>query len=330
MSKNQMINMLAKAEWMPILGVTVFSIAVLSILAPAFLTKYNLFVMLRILSTTAIVAMAQMIVIGIGQMNLAVGAIGGLVAILFGGMMEVYGIPVPLAAAIGLAVGLLAGLINGFLIAYTGINGFVITLATMSVYTGLNYGITESVPFYHMPQSLIDWYDSYLGPIPTIVFIPLLTACLVALFLFRHPWGRYILAVGGNPAASELSGISVKKSVLVAHTVSGALAALAGIVAVARLGTAEPTIGTDWLLASFAAPVIGGAVLAGGHVSVVGTVIAVVLIVLIENGLVLARTDPYYIQFCLGLLILAAVGFNQWRSVKSEKQTSSAVLGGQA
>ena len=330
MTQAKLSNMLAKAEWMPILGVTAFSILVLSILAPAFLTKYNLFVMLRILSTTAIVAMAQMIVIGIGQMNLAVGAIGGLVAILFGGMMEVYGIPAPLAAAIGLGVGVVSGLINGLLIAYTGINGFIITLATMSVYTGLNYGITESVPFYHMPKSLIQAYDTYIGPIPIIVFIPLLTAAAVALFLFRHPWGRYILAVGGNPAAAELSGISVKKSVLVAHTVSGALAALAGVVAVARLGTAEPTIGSDWLLASFAAPVIGGAVLSGGYVSVTGTVIAVVLIVLIENGLVLARTDPYYIQFCLGLLILAAVGFNRWRSIQSEKKSCAAPAGGQA
>jgi ribose transport system permease protein len=323
MGNNNLKNLMARADWLPILAITVIALAILSIVAPAFLTKYNLFVMLRILSTTAIVAMAQMIVIGIGQMNLAVGAIGGLVAILFGGMMEVHGIPVPMAAAIGLLVGIVCGLINGFLIAFTGINGFIITLATMSVYTGLNYGITESVPFYHMPKSLIAAYDTYIGPIPLIVFIPLITAYLVALFLFRHPYGRYILAVGGNPAAAELSGISVKKSVLVAHTVSGALAGLAGIVAVARLGTAEPTIGSDWLLASFAAPVIGGAVLAGGHVSVVGTVIAVVLIVLLENGLLLARTDPYYVQFFLGMLILAAVGFNRWRSIQSEKQTEA-------
>ena len=90
--------------------------------------------------------------------------------------------------------------------------------------------------------------------------------------------------------------------------------------AVARLGTAEPTIGTDWLLASFAAPVIGGAVLSGGHVSVVGTMIAVILIVLLENGLLLARTDPYYVEFFLGCLILAAVGFNRWRAIQADKK----------
>jgi len=324
MNNSNLSNLLAKIEWLPILGVTVISVISLSLIAPAFLTEYNLFVMLRILSVTSIVSMAQMIVIGVGQMNLAVGAIGGLVAILFGGMMEIYHVPVLLAACIGLIAGILAGWLNGAITAYSGISGFIITLATMSIYTGLNYGLTESIPFYHMPAELMAWYDGHIaGLLPNIVFIPLVTASLVALFLFRNPWGRYILAVGGNPAAAELSGISVRKSVIMAHTVSGMLAALAGIVSVARLGTAEPTIGSDWLLASFAAPVIGGAVLAGGHVSVVGTMIAVVLIVLLENGLVLARTDPYYIQFFLGLLILAAVGFNRWRAVQSSRKEAA-------
>jgi ribose transport system permease protein len=327
MKKFNYSNLLARADWLPILGITVVSIIALSFIAPAFLTRTNLFVMLRILSVTSIVAMAQMIVIGLGQMNLAVGAIGGLVGILFGGMMEVYGIPVPAAALIGLVIGVVCGFINGALIAFTGINGFIITLATMSIYTGLNYGITESIPFYHMPKQLIAWYDSYLGPIPNIVFIPLVTATLVALFLFRHPWGRYILAVGGNPAAAELSGISVRKTTLVAHTVSGTLGALAGVVSVARLGTAEPTIGAVWLLPSFAAPVIGGAVLAGGYVSVVGTMIAVVMILLLENGLFIARTNPYYMDFFLGLLILAAVVFNRWRTVQSEKKEAAVVIG---
>ncbi len=327
MKKINYSSLLARVDWMPILGITLLAVIVLSIIAPAFLSRTNLFVMLRILSVTSIVAMSQMIVIGLGQMNLAVGAIGGLVAILFGGMMEVYGIPVPVAAVIGLLIGIVCGLINGTLIAFTGINGFIITLATMSIYTGLNYGITKAIPFYHMPDQLIAWYDSYFGPIPNIVFIPLVTATLVAIFLFRHPWGRYILAVGGNPAAAELSGISVRKTTLVAHVVSGALAALAGVVSVARLGTAEPSVGAVWLLPSFAAPVIGGAVLAGGHVSVVGTMIAVVLILLLENGLFIARTNPYYMEFFLGLLILAAVVFNRWRAIQTEKKEAALVIG---
>lgn len=325
---HQFLRYLARAEWMPLAGITVFSIVALSVIAPALLTEYNLFVMLRILSVTGIFAMAQMVVIAVGQMNLAVGAIGGLVAILFGGMMEVYGVPVPLAMLIGFTIGTFTGWLNGAIIAYSGINGFVVTLAMLSVYTGLNYGITESIPFYHMPQVLLDLYDGKIGPIPNIVVIPIVAAVLVSLFLFRTRPGRYILATGGNPGAAALSGISIRGSFILAHTVSGALAGFAGMVAVARLGTAEPTIGVDWLLPSFAAPVIGGAILSGGHVSVMGTMVAVVLIVLLENGLLLARTDPYYVQFFLGVLILAAVVFNRWRAVRQEKATATAAQEG--
>jgi ribose transport system permease protein len=98
---------------------------------------------------------------------------------------------------------------------------------------------------------------------------------------------------------------------------SGLTAALAAVLAVAQLGSAQPTIGADWLLLSFAAPIIGGAALTGGHISVLGTMFAVFLIGLIQNGMVLAKIDPYWVQFVLGALILAAVGLNRWRAVNS-------------
>ncbi len=305
---------LISQDWFPLLLVTLVGVLLLAIISISFLSAYNLFVMLRILSVTSLVALSQMVVIAIGQMNLAVGAIGGLVAILFGGMLEVYGLPIGLAAAVGLLLGLAAGVLSGALIAYTRISGFIITLALLFVFTGLNYGITQSIPFYKMPQALKDWYDSYLGPIPSILFIPVLAAGGVAGLLHYTRPGRHMLAMGGNPAAAELAGISLSRTTIFAHTLSGGLAALAGMVAVARLGTAEPSIGADWLLASFAAPVIGGAALTGGYVSVTGTMIAVVIIVLLTNGLLLARTNPFYVQFFLGALILATVLFNRWRS----------------
>jgi ribose transport system permease protein len=313
-------------EWLPLLGLAVVGIAVLSLISSNFLSTYNLFVMLRILSVTSLVALAQMVVIAIGQMNLAVGAIGGLVAILFGAMLELYQVPIPLAILVGLLVGVACGALSGLLIAWTKISGFIITLAMLSVFTGLNYGITRSIPFYNMPQALKTWYDSYLGPIPVILFIPLIAAVGVGVFLNHTRPGRNMLAMGGNPAAAELAGISLFRTTIIAHALSGGLAGLAGMVAVARLGTAEPSIGADWLLASFAAPVIGGAALAGGHVSVIGTMIAVVIVVLLENGLVLARTNPFYIQFFLGALILLTVLLNHWRN--SRQQPSLPGAGG--
>lgn len=305
-------------EWLPLLALALIGVVVLWTISSNFFSTYNLFVMLRILSVTSLVALSQMVVISIGQMNLAVGAIGGLVAILFGGMLELYQVPIPVAFVAGLCIGVACGALSGWLIAWTKINGFIVTLAMLSVFTGLNYGLTKSIPFYNMPQVLKTWYDSYLGPIPVILFIPLLAAIAVAVFLNHTRPGRNMLAMGGNPAAAELAGISLFRTTIIAHALSGGLAALAGMVAVARLGTAEPTIGSDWLLASFAAPVIGGASLAGGHVSVVGTMIAVVIVVLLENGLILARTNPFYIQFFLGALILLTVLFNHWRNTVRE------------
>lgn len=323
MKSSSIFIRILRHEWLPLLLMAIAAIIVLALISNSFLSTYNLFVMLRILSVTSLVALSQMVVIAIGQMNLAVGAIGGLVAILFGAMLEIYGVPIPVAIVVAVSLGLLCGAANGMLIAWTKINGFIITLAMLSVFTGLTYGITKSIPFYNMPQALKAAYDSYLGPVPIILFIPVLAALGVGFILNWTRVGRHMLAMGGNPAAAELAGISTTRTMIFTHMLSGGLAGIAGVVAVARLGTAEPSIGADWLLASFAAPVIGGAALAGGHVSVIGTMIAVVLVILLENGLLLARTNPFYVQFFLGALILLAVMFNQWRARQAEARRVS-------
>jgi ribose transport system permease protein len=240
-----------------------------------------------------------------------------MVAIIFGGAMEIYGLPICAAVALALAIGALAGLINGLLIARTGINAFIITLATASAFTGINFGITRSIPFYKMPPALVAFGDQHLSAVPYLLVAPLAVAGLLGLFFSRTAPGRQLLAFGGNPHAAELSGISRGRVVASAHVLSGLTTALAAVLAVAQLGSAQPTIGTDWLLLSFAAPIIGGAALTGGYVSVTGTMLAVFLIGLIQNGMVLAKVDPYWVQFVLGALILAAVGLNRWRAVNS-------------
>ena len=306
------------AEWSSLAVLCVLAILALAVIAPAFLTPFNQYVLMRTLAVLVIVATAQLIVIGIGQMNLAVGGIGGMVAVFFAGMIEVWGLPLPVAMMGGLLAGVLAGVLNGAIIAYTGINGFIVTLATMSIFTGLNYGVTESIPFYDMPKVLTEFGDSRIGPFAGIMIVPVITTLILGWFLKYSLYGRQLLAVGGNAHASELVGISVKRITMLAHAISGALAGIAGMLAVARLGIGQPSIGSDWLLASFAGPVIGGAILTGGHVPIIGTLFGVLLIVLIENGLILANVDPFYVQFCLGFLILAAVGFNHWRGLRAE------------
>ncbi|KAB2869860.1 MAG: ABC transporter permease [Bauldia sp.] len=304
-------------EWSGLAVAIVIGAAVLSFLTPNFLTEFNIYVMLRSFCVGLLIGFAQMVTLGVGQMNIAVGAIGGLVAIVFGGMMEVLGVPLVLAVPIAIAVGGLCGLINGLLTVRTGINGFIITLATASAFTGINLGITESIPFYKMPAALVAFGEQRFFAFPYLLIAPIIVAALLGLFFARTVPGRQLLAVGGNANAAELSGISRGRIVVLAHILSGTLAAIAAVLAVAQLGSAQPSIGTDWLLLSFAAPIIGGAALTGGYLSVLGTMFAVVLIALIENGMVLAKVDPYWVQFLLGALILAAVWLNRWRAVRT-------------
>lgn len=303
----------AELDWLGLLAVTVVATLALAAFQPAFLSTFNIYVLLLSFSLWALVALAQMVIIAIGQLNLSVGAIGGLVAISFAGAMEVWGLPIPLAILMGLLLGALCGLLNGVLTHVTGISAFVITLATLSIFKGINIGITEAQPFYGIPEAVKAFGAARIGGLPPMLIVPVVAIIGVWLLFDRMVIGRQMLALGANRHAAELSGIRVGRVVVAAHMLSALLAAMAGMLAVARLQLGQPTIGDDWLILSFAAPVIGGAVLAGGHVSVIGTCLGVVVVTLINNALVLLGIDPYFVQLMLGTLILAAVGLNRYR-----------------
>lgn len=311
-------------DWVGPFVVTVLAIVIVGALKPSFLTPFNIEILLLAIAVNALVAFSQMIIIAIGQMNLSVGAIGGLAAISFAGMMEVWGLPWPIAAFLALGIGLLAGFANGVLCAYTGISAFVITLATLSVYKGINLGITEAQPFYNVPE-VVKWLGNatVVGPTPWLVIPFAISACALWYLLFRLPLGRSVLAVGGNAHSAVLSGISVPRIVVFAHTISGLLAAMAGIMLVARLQLGQPSIGDDWLILSFAAPIIGGAILTGGRVSVGGTCCGVAIVAIITQVLVLFNIDPFLVQVVLGGLILWAVGVNRLREVRGQRKAAA-------
>ena len=316
----RLLSRLFGNDWSGLLLIVVVAIVLIGIARPSFLSPFNIQILLAAVAVNMVIALAQMIIIAIGQMNLAVGAIGGLAAICFAGMMEVWGLPAPLAAVLALCIGLAAGMLNGAFIAWSGISAFVITLAGLSVFKGINLGITRAQPFYGIPESVKAFGNTtFLGPLPWAIIPTAIVVVAIWYLLNRLPQGRQILAVGGNAHAAELSGISVNRTVIVTHAISGLLAALAGIILVGRLQIGQPTIGDEWLILSFAAPVIGGAVLSGGHVSVAGTVLGVAIVAIITQALVLLHIDPFLVQVVLGGLILWAVGVNRWREVRMEK-----------
>lgn len=297
--------------------VSLISVVAISLAQPAFLSSFNIFVLMSAISVNMVIALGQLVIIGLGQMNLALGSIGGLVAISFVGVIERYGVPVPLALAFALGIGIAAGMSSGYIIARTMISAFIITLAGLQIFKGINLGITEAQPFYGVPEAVKTFGQaSVIGPLPWLM-VPMMICAFAMWYVFnRMRIGRHILAMGSNPHAAELSGIDPKATIIWAHAISGLLAAIAGLMLVARLQIGQPTIGDDWLISSFAAPVIGGAVLTGGRVSVAGTFFGVVIIAIITQGLVMFNIDPFVVQIVLGALILWAVAVNRLREVR--------------
>ncbi|MDX6281865.1 MAG: ribose transport system permease protein, partial [Kribbellaceae bacterium] len=167
----------------------------------------SLRVLLQFLAVPVLIGLAQMVVLAVGQLNLAVGAVGGFAACAMGVLMADHGVPVPLALLIGFLLATLAGLANGLLVVLTRINGFIVTLATMTVLLGVQYRLvgTRTVDAY--PQGLKS-FGSYavFGVVPLIFLVALVVAGLLALMLRRTVPGRQLLASGGNLIAARLSG----------------------------------------------------------------------------------------------------------------------------
>ena len=204
------------------------------------LAANSLRVLLQFLAVPVLIGLAQMVVLAVGQLNLAVGAIGGFAAAAMGVMMADHGVPVPLALLFGFLLATAAGLANGLLVVLTRINGFIVTLATMTMLLGVQYRLvgTRTVDAY--PAGLKSFGSHALfGVLPLIFLVALAVAGLLALMLRRTVPGRQLLASGGNPIAARLSGISNDRSVIVAHTLSGAILGVAAILTVAVVAGGE-------------------------------------------------------------------------------------------
>ncbi len=290
-----------------------------SLSSESFFSAYNLFNISRIIAFSAFVALAQAVVLVAGGMNLSVGAIGGLATIATGYGIQVLGLPGWLAGGMALGIGVMAGLLNGVIITRLKINSFVTTLATLFVFTGLVFGFSEGYAYTDIPRTF-----TFLGRQKFLglsnLFWVMGLALIAIHYMFRHTvFGRRLLATGGNLEAARLSGINTDRMILMSHALSGGLGALAAVLWVSRMGSAQPTTGKDWLITSFAVAIVGGTGLAGGSISALGLLMGAVIIVLIKNGLVMLEANVYYEQAFLGSIILLAVVVSRVRDIYSER-----------
>jgi ribose/xylose/arabinose/galactoside ABC-type transport system permease subunit len=280
---------------------------VMTALSPNFLTQQNLLDIGRQISFTGIIALAMTLVIVSGEIDISVGSALAFDSAIFGILVARHGWdvwPAVLAVlALGAAIGLGAGLVRSVL----GVPSFIVTLALFSALSGMALLLTDSTPIPVMDESFARLGNgSVLGvPVPLVVM-----AALFAVFWVvanRTYFGRSIYAIGGNAEASRLSGIPVTLTRTVLFGLTGLLAALAAILQTSQLGAGNPTIGRGVEFAVITAVIVGGASLYGGRGSLVGTMLGVLFIGVLNNGMVLLGVNSYAQYVANGLIVLVAV-----------------------
>ncbi|MCR4266150.1 ABC transporter permease [Nitratireductor sp. ZSWI3] len=280
---------------------------VLSQQSDRFFTVGNLLNQGRLMTEVGLIAIAMTFVIATGGIDLSVGSILGLSAILTGVFWQNAGLPLPFAAAGAIAVGTLAGFANGVIITRFRVPPLIATLATLALYRGLAEGISQARSVRGYPE----WFyllgqRDVLG-VPTQLWILILAAVVASIILAYTTWGRTVYAVGSNEVASRFSGLAVEKTKLALYTASGFAASVAAVIFVSRVSTTRSDMGSGIELDAITAVVLGGTSIFGGRGTIVGTMIGLCLIQALKNGLSLAGVKGDGTIMLIGAVLILAI-----------------------
>jgi ribose transport system permease protein len=287
------------------LGLALIVFVGLSLASPFFLHPNNLLNLLDQSVVTGITAIGMTFVILTGGIDLSVGAVLGLTSVLMGLTMPHYGILAGILVAV--VAGGAIGLFSGVLVARFGLASFVVTLGVMAIGRSLAYICSGATSISDIPPAINDLvYTPVLG-VPSNVATLLVLYLLAGLYLSFTKGGRTIYAIGSNREAARAAGLNVLFYSVLPYVVSGALAAAAGVLLSAQVMSIDPLAGTALELDAIAAVVIGGASLYGGRGSIFGTLIGVLIMVMIRNGLNLLGVNPFWQGSAIGGIIIAAV-----------------------
>jgi len=273
-----------------------------------FLTLRNLLNVIDQLTVLGIMALGMTAVIVIGGIDLSVGSVLALSMMVMGWLANVMGLPMPLAIVAALVVGALCGLGSGLLVTHANLPPFIATLAMMSIARGLANMVTDGTQI----VGYVDWFSAlsikrYFGFLSVTVALFALLTVAAAVYMSYRAGGRALYAIGGSAEVARLAGIPVKRLTLAVYSVCGLLAGLAGVVMSTRLDSSQPSGGLGYELDTIAAVVIGGASLAGGVGTVWGTLMGVLTIGVLRNGLNLLGVSPFVQQIVIGSVIVLAV-----------------------
>jgi ribose transport system permease protein len=298
------------------LAAVILMCIILSVTKPFFYSSSNL---LNVLSTNAplmIVALGMTIAMIGGGFDLSVGAIVAATGIVLQAGLA-HGLPAIVSVVLSLLTGVIVGgAVNGPLIAKLNLNFFVVTLGTMTSLTGIVYVVTNGATT-QITSSFVNTLGngSVLGiPVPVVLSAGCFAACLV--FLKYTPLGRSVYAIGGSREVARLSGIRVPLVIILVYGITGLLASVAGLVQAGQLGAASPTVGSNLALTAGAAVLLGGTSFTGGVGGATGTVVGVLLIAVLQNGLGIYGVSSYWQNIITGVVLIGAVALDHFQRVR--------------
>jgi rhamnose transport system permease protein len=314
------------SEW-ALLLVLLVECLLFTLIGNNFLTSVNAFEVLRSSVEVGLLALALTPVIITGGIDLSVGSMMGLAAIVFGALWRDLHLPLALAALGTLLVGLAGGALNGLLIARLELSPLIVTLGTFSLFRGIAEGLTRGVDNYSgFPTAFLYWGQGYMArAIPVQVPILVAAVAAVAWLLHRTAFGRTLYAIGCSAEGARYAGVPVARRLAAVYLGSGLASSLAAIIYVAHLGQAKSDAGTGYELLAITAVVLGGASISGGRGTILGTVLGLYAIVILENGLRLSGGPAELTGILTGLLLLITVGLNllstRKRPARAERQS---------
>src|SRR5882724_1938017 len=300
-------------EW-ALLLVVLLECAIFSFTGNNFLTSINAFEVVRSSVEIGLLALALTPVIISGGIDLSVGSMMGLAAVVFGSLWRDAHLPLPIAVGITLLIGLAGGGLNGLLIARLKLPPLIVTLGTFSLFRGIAEGLTRGIENYSgFPSGFLFWGQGYMGGvIPAQLPILFTAVTVVAWCLHRTAFGRTLYAIGYSAEGSRYAGVPVARRLSIVYLMSGLASSLAAVIYVAHLGQAKSDAGTGYELLAITAVVLGGASIAGGRGTVFGTVLGLYAIVLLENGLRLSGGPAELTGVLTGILLLMTVAVNRF------------------
>ncbi|MBS4205396.1 ABC transporter permease [Lederbergia citrea] len=309
-----------------ILGLIALGLFVLmSLFIPGFFGHNNLNNMMFQLPEFGLLALAMMIVIVTGGIDLSITYIAALSGVTIA-LMQTQGYPMIPAIIVGIIVGLMCGLLNGVIVSKIGVSPILVTLGTMVLFEGIILSITKgsSISGFSESYSLIG-NGYYMGVVPLSIIIFIFFAILTGVLLTRTKWGRSVYMIGSNPVASLFSGVNNSRVLLKVYLFAAMLAAIASIIMTSRYNSAKVDLGSSYLLQSVSAAVLGGTEIQGGYGKVVGTIYAVVIFQMLSSGLNLMGVPRSIVNVMMGLILIFVLVLNFVKHKIDEKSQKTAI-----